>query len=197
MTILDVAIGTESIRTCLEQDFDVILLDQPCSPEDKAGRIHWSQPCQSFATGSDGGQYLLLEDGTVGYFGCDGQAGRLADNLQEFFLLIVNFRQWQDFCADQPGPQLIEEHPLTPAQEKLSELLDVPLFSDRGILISRFKETMQREPQFTAFYHEQDSVTVSPSLMNRAVDKKPVTLNNKSMTEQDRKELIDSYGLDR
>ena len=196
MSILDVAIGTENIRTCLEEDFDVILPDHPCLPEDKQGRIHWSQTCQCFATDSDGGQYLLLEDRTVGYFSCDGQAGRIADNLQEFFLMVVNFGHWQDFCVDQPADQLIQKHSVTPAQEKLSELLDVPLFSDRQILISRFIDTVQRQPGFTAFYQQEDgTMTCSPSLLMEAVEEKEITLNNRQSTDQDREELVSRYGL--
>ena len=40
---------------------------------------------------------FLLEDDSTGYWGSEGKVGRIADNLTDFFELIVNCPYWIDY----------------------------------------------------------------------------------------------------
>ena len=78
--------------------FDFFLLDELSPRDDAEGRYTFSLPGMAFARDGSGGEYHLLEDGTIGYNGSEGQAGRLAESMDDLFSLIVNCICWQDCC---------------------------------------------------------------------------------------------------
>ena len=51
----------------------------------------------TFAKEKSGSEYILLEDDSIGYWGSEGKVGRIADNLKDFFELIVNCPYWIDY----------------------------------------------------------------------------------------------------
>ena len=63
--------------------FDFFLLDE-LSPRDEAdGRSTFTLPGMAFARDGSGGEYHLLEDGSIGYYSSEGEAGRLAESMDE------------------------------------------------------------------------------------------------------------------
>ena len=61
--------------------FDFFLLDE-LSPRDEAdGRATFTLPGMAFARDGSGGEYHLLEDGSIGYYSSEGEAGRLAESI--------------------------------------------------------------------------------------------------------------------
>ena len=69
------------------------------SPRDDAeGRCTFSLPGMAFARDGSGGEYHLLEDGSIGYYSSEGEAGRLAENMDDLFSLIVSCICWHDCC---------------------------------------------------------------------------------------------------
>ena len=61
--------------------FDFFLLDE-LSPRDEAdGRATFTLPGMAFARDGSGGEYHLLEDGSIGYYSSEGEAGRLAESM--------------------------------------------------------------------------------------------------------------------
>lgn len=78
--------------------FDFFLLDE-LSPRDEAeGRCTFSLPGMAFARDGSGGEYHLLEDGSIGYYSSEGEAGRLVESMDELFSLIVSCICWHDCC---------------------------------------------------------------------------------------------------
>ncbi len=78
--------------------FDFFLLDE-LSPRDEAdGRCNLHLPGMAFARDGSGGEYHLLEDGSIGYYSSEGEAGRLAESMDDLFSLIVSCICWQDCC---------------------------------------------------------------------------------------------------
>ena len=64
--------------------FDFFLLDE-LSPRDEAdGRCTFSLPGMAFARDGSGGEYHLLEDGSIGYYSSEGEAGRLAESILHY-----------------------------------------------------------------------------------------------------------------
>ena len=56
--------------------FDFFLLDELSSRDDAEGRYAFSLPGMAFARDDSGGEYHLLEDGSISYFSSVGEAGR-------------------------------------------------------------------------------------------------------------------------
>lgn len=76
-------------------DFDIY--NEPREPDNINGEITFSQPCIAFAVCGDGSEFLLIEDGTVGFMNHDGLCGRIAESIDEFISLLVNFPCFYDF----------------------------------------------------------------------------------------------------
>ena len=86
----------------LAKEFDVLfdfsLLDELSARDEAEGRYTFSLPGMAFARDGSGGEYHLLEDGSIGYNGSEGQAGRLAENMDALFSLLVSSICWHDYC---------------------------------------------------------------------------------------------------
>ena len=79
--------------------FDFFLLAE-LSPRDEAdGRATFTLPGMAFARDGSVGEYHLLEDGSVGYYSSEGEAGRLAESMDDLFSLIVSCICWHDCCT--------------------------------------------------------------------------------------------------
>ena len=76
--------------------FDFSLLDELTERDEAEGQYTFSLPGMAFARDGSGGEYHLLEDGSIGYNGSEGQAGRLAENMDALFSLLVSCICWQD-----------------------------------------------------------------------------------------------------
>ena len=61
--------------------FDFFLLDELFPRNDAEGRCTFSLPGMAFARDGSGGEYHLLEDGSIGYYSSEGEAGRLAESI--------------------------------------------------------------------------------------------------------------------
>ena len=94
--------------------FDFFLLDELSPRDDTEGRCTFSLPGMAFARDGSGGEYHLLEDGSIGYYCSEGEAGRLAESMDDLFSLLVqsdrrnaiSLHTMQPFCYLRviPGP---------------------------------------------------------------------------------------------
>ena len=78
--------------------FDFFLLDELSPRDDAEGRCTFSMPGMAFARDGSGGEYHLLEDGSIGYYSSEGEAGRLAESMDDLFSLLVSCICWHDYC---------------------------------------------------------------------------------------------------
>lgn len=168
-------IYTEERFELLRDSFDVELLEDFEDPESEDGHLTYSVLGKTFARDGSGGEYILLKDKTVGYWGSEGQCGRLAESLGDFFSLIVNCPWWMDvanackygdpFESDEALEALIEElreeysHIGPEMQEQAAEMLDVSQEEDLTELLRRFCECATREPRLVTTYREDDGST--------------------------------------
>ena len=168
----------EEILDLLRDSFDVELLQKHQEPETEDGHLTHSIPGKTFARDGSGGEYILLDDGTVGYWGTEGQCGRLAESLKDCFKLIVNCPWWMDvanachygdrFESEEALQELIDElreeysHIEPEMQEEAAEALEVELEEDLVSLLHRFRDCAIREPRLISRYQEDDgSITES------------------------------------
>lgn len=168
-------IFTEERFAVLRDHFDMELLEDFDDPENEDGHLTYSILGKTFARDGSGGEYILLKDGTVGYWGSEGQCGRLAESLWTCFALIVNCPWWMDvvnacnygdpFESDESLLELINglqeeySHISPEIREQAAEALDMELEEDLVSLLRRFRECAIREPRLVTTYREDDGST--------------------------------------
>ena len=69
---------------------DIEILPEFEMPQDECGHLSYNIPGKTFARAGSGSEYILLEDGSIGFWGSEGECGRIADSLKDFFELMVN-----------------------------------------------------------------------------------------------------------
>lgn len=80
---------------------DIEILPEFQTPQDECGHLTYNIPGKTFARAGSGSEYILLEDGSIGYWGSEGECGRIADNLEEFFEFMINCPYWQDYLCEE------------------------------------------------------------------------------------------------
>lgn len=159
---------------------DVEILPEFKVPEDEFGHLTYNIPGVTFAVAGSGSEYILLEDGTIGYWGSEGACGRIADNLHDFFEFVIYCPYWQDYLREEAyqdrerlgkfakenferfresfqenGVNLLE------AQQKLTDFLGIEKNADTVDVLMRFYHCTKREPRFISTYKEGDGSTRS------------------------------------
>lgn len=136
-------------------------------------------PGMAFARDGSGGEYHLLVDGSIGYYSSEGEAGRLAENMDDLFSLLVSCICWKDYCdANQyVDSKTLEEYG---QKQRSVNLEDIDVDSLRQIsdafgiatdkelvpILERFRKATQRQPLYQCVFHEDDgSLTESYGLM--------------------------------
>ena len=156
--------------------FDFFLLDE-LSPRDEAdGRATFTLPGMAFARDGSGGEYHLLEDGSIGYYSSEGETGRLAESMDDLFSLLVSCICWHDCCDTK---QYVDSKTLEQRQRncnledmdrgslrRVSDVLGIPTGEALAPVLERFRKATQRQPLYQCIFHEDDgSLTKSYGLM--------------------------------
>lgn len=68
---------------------DVEILPEFKTPQNEFGHLTYNISRKTFAHERNGSEYILLEDGSIGYWGSEDKCGRIADNLKDFFELMI------------------------------------------------------------------------------------------------------------
>lgn len=154
---------------------DVDILPEFRKPQDEDGHLSYNISGQTFAKEDSGSEYILLEDGSVAFWGSEGQGGRLADNLQDFFELVIYCPFWKE-CVYEGFYEDIEElgefakeafeeyqedveeseSDLLKEQEELGDRLGITKSTDLPGILMKFYHSAKREPVFIMTYTEDD-----------------------------------------
>ena len=139
--------------------FDFFLLDE-LSPRDEAdGRATFTLPGMAFARDGSGGEYHLLEDGSIG--------------------LIVSCICWHDCCdaKEYADSKTLEEYGQRQRNINLEDMdmdswrrvadaLGIPTDAPLAPVLERFRKATQHQPLYQCMFHEDDgSLTESYGLM--------------------------------
>ncbi len=159
--------------------FDFWLLDEMTERETEDVHLTYSLDGNAFAKDGSGGEYHLLEDGSVGYHSSEGENGRLAENMDELFSLLVSCICWHDYCD---AKQYVDSRTLEKYGQKqrciiledidmgswrrVSDALGISIDNELAPVLERFRKATQREPLYQCIFHENDgSLTESYGLM--------------------------------
>ena len=89
MGYLDILRNDAKLAEDFDTLFDFRLLDALEERDTAEGRCTFSVPGMAFAVDGAGGEYHLLEDGSIGYWSSEGAASRLAESMDDLFHLII------------------------------------------------------------------------------------------------------------
>ena len=159
--------------------FDFCLLDELTPREDANGRYTFTIPGMAFAIDGSGGEYHLLEDGSISYNSSEGQTGRLAENMEDLFSLLVSCICWHDYCD---AKQYVDSRTLEEygqrrrgsdlknidmdSWRRISDAFGIPTGEPLAPVLERFRQATQRQPLYQCIFHEDDgSLTESYGLM--------------------------------
>ena len=154
---------------------DVEILSEFRTPQDEGGHLTYNIVGKTFAQARSGSEYILLEDGSIGYWGSEGEGGRIADNLNDFFELMINCHYWLDYVCEEKyqdmeelsefAREIFEEHmddtqedefDLREVQQKLADNLSIEINADAAEILMRFYHCATRNPRFVQTYTEND-----------------------------------------
>ena len=154
---------------------DVEILPEFKPPENEFGHLTYNIPGTTFAQAGSGSEYILLEDGSVGYWGSEGACGRIADSLHDFFEFVIRCPYWQDYLCEEvyqdreklgkfakENFERLKESfkadgfDLFEAQQKLADYLGIEKKVDVVDILMRFYYCTKRQPRFIQTYTEND-----------------------------------------
>jgi len=178
----------QGLLVLLSSVSDVEILPEFKKPEDEWGHLTYNIAGKTFAEAGSGSEYILLEDGSIGYWGSEGSCGRIAENMGEFLEFVINCPYWQDYLQEGAYQNrkslavLAKENlkevvknakefgfDLPEAQKELLERLGFEKKADVVDILMRFYHCAKREPRFITTYTEDDGSThsVTGSLFDR------------------------------
>lgn len=59
----------------------------------------YSLACQAFAKDGSGGEYIILEDESIGFIGSEGHVGRVAESLDDLLTFLLHAGSISDFSC--------------------------------------------------------------------------------------------------
>ena len=59
----------------------------------------YSLACQAFAKDGSGGEYIILEDESIGFIGSEGQVGRVVESLDDLLTFLIHAGSISDFSC--------------------------------------------------------------------------------------------------
>lgn len=172
--------GDQELAGLLRDVCDVEIFPAFTAPQDEGGHLRYNIPGETFACDGSGSEYILLEDGSVGFWGSEGACGRIADSLEDFFEFMVNCPYWMDYLDEDEyqdaeglaeyAAEVFKEHmenakgtgfDLPAAQLELAERLGLEKKGNPAEILMRFCRCTKREPRFISTYTENDGSTHS------------------------------------
>ena len=178
MGYLDILRNDAKLAEEFDTLFDFRLLDALEERDTAEGRCTFSVPGMAFAVDGAGGEYHLLEDGSIGYWSSEGAAGRLAESMYDLFHLIVFSVCWHDYCdsSKYSDASALEEYgqnkqshiiSYSPMElwESIVKALHMSIEMKLAPILQNFYDAAHREPIYACYFHEDDgSVTESENL---------------------------------
>ena len=89
----------KQLRILLMQECDILFYDQLKEVEFSQNNEVYSLSPIAFAKDGSGGEYVILEDQSIGFIGSEGQVGRVAESLDELLTFLIYAGTISDFSC--------------------------------------------------------------------------------------------------
>ena len=97
MNQLQVIKEDKQLRILLMQECDILFYDQLKEVEFSQNNEVYSLSPIAFAKDGSGGEYVILEDESIGFIGSEGQVGRVAESLDDLLTFLLHAGSISDF----------------------------------------------------------------------------------------------------
>ena len=99
MLQLQVIREDKQLRILLMQECDILFYDQLKEVEFSQNNEVYSLSPIAFAKDGSGGEYVILEDESIGFIGSEGQVGRVAERLDDLLTFLLHAGSILDFSC--------------------------------------------------------------------------------------------------
>ena len=99
MNQLQVIREDKQLRILLMQECDILFYDQLKEAEFSQNNEVYSLSPIAFAKDGSGGEYVILEDDSIGFIGSEGQVGRVAESLDDLLAFLIHAGSISDFSC--------------------------------------------------------------------------------------------------
>ena len=99
MNQLQVIREDKQLRILLMQECDILFYDQLKEVEFSQNNEVYSLSPIAFAKDGSGGEYVILEDESIGFIGSEGQVGRVAESLDDLLTFLLHAGSISDFSC--------------------------------------------------------------------------------------------------
>ena len=99
MNQLQVIREDKQLRFLLMQECDILFYDQLKEVEFSQNNEVYSLSPIAFAKDGSGGEYVILEDESIGFIGSEGQVGRVAESLDDLLTFLLHADSISDFSC--------------------------------------------------------------------------------------------------
>lgn len=171
MDILEQVKNDKKIKDFFYRFCDFDPYDDYMQTLDLNGEMKFNMNNKAFGMAGDGTEFVLLEDGTVAMSGSEGDVGRIAESMEEFLALLLNFPCFWDFMCyrvyldenkdkfrlklSDAMSEMSEDNEFEilrfETAEKLGISIDTDVVSNTAI---RFFNTVTRQPRFGYYFED-------------------------------------------
>ena len=89
----------KQLRILLMQECDILFYDQLKEVEFSQNNEVYSLSPIAFAKDGSGGEYVILEDQSIGFIGSEGQVGRVAESINDLLTFLLHAASISDFSC--------------------------------------------------------------------------------------------------
>jgi hypothetical protein len=169
----DIELHTKILRFC-----DIEIYPKEQKPEDLDGATVWNIAGMAFGCDKSGGEYIFLNDNSIGFNSSEGDCGRIAENITELFELLINIPSWMDYLYMDlyKNNELLKKYIRKSKndfdkgiQKELTDKLSIKLYENKIELLKTFYEVANREPKYMYTFTGEDGTKINSegSLINR------------------------------
>ncbi|MDR0433606.1 MAG: hypothetical protein LBH21_00915 [Gracilibacteraceae bacterium] len=154
---------------------DIEIYPEYQKPNDANGTMVWNIDGAACGCDASGGEYILLDDKSIGFNSSEGETGRIAGNITELFELLLNCSCWMDYLYIDlyKNDEMLEKYTLkmeadnkrryteiqdedyAEAQNEILGKLSIKKIDDTMELLKRFYKTAIREPPYIYTFTEK------------------------------------------
>ena len=99
MDRLQIIRNNQHLKRLLLNECDIYFYDHIREVQFSNNDEEYSLACQAFAQDGSGGEFVILEDESIGFIGSEGQVGRVAESLNDLLTFLIHAGSISDFSC--------------------------------------------------------------------------------------------------
>ena len=99
MERLQIIRNNQHLRRLLLDECDIYFYDHIREVQFSYNNEEYSLACQALAQDGSGGEYVILEDQSIGFIGSEGQVGRVAESINDLLTFLLHAASISDFLV--------------------------------------------------------------------------------------------------